>query len=335
MDTKKTDIIVKTADALIKIIPRTDVKDVEGLKAELDAKINTEVAQAAHTEINKKIETVTKGIDAKIEVINTDLAEKVTGTKLTEEINAVKEETKNTLNLKANVEDVPTKVSQLNNDVNFTTVEATNVAIAKAVNEVNHLKAEVVEALPTPEEAIPNIIYLLAKEGGKEGDSYDEYMFINGKIELIGNTDIDLTNYAKYDDLAVVNTEVNAVKESVAKLNTDVAENLEKQKTINADVTAKIEKTSGDIVRIDEDLKNIKLEVSGDISKEVNKVKEDIKATNEEVGKLKVKVEESEGKLLTQGTAIEQLELDAKVFVSATEPENIKAGDIWLKIVED
>ena len=42
---------------------------------------------------------------------------------------------------------------------------------------------------------------MVPKEGGEDGDLYDEYMVIEGKLERVGSTEIDLTGYLKESDL--------------------------------------------------------------------------------------------------------------------------------------
>ena len=68
-------------------------------------------------------------------------------------------------------------------------------------NEINDLISnltggisfQIVETLPT-ENIDTNIIYLVLKEETAVNDYYDEYMYINSRWELIGNTRVDLTN---------------------------------------------------------------------------------------------------------------------------------------------
>lgn len=55
---------------------------------------------------------------------------------------------------------------------------------------------EVVATLPT-QDISTTTIYLVAQEGEPSGqDIYDEYIYVNNKWELIGNTDIDLSAYS-------------------------------------------------------------------------------------------------------------------------------------------
>jgi len=75
--------------------------------------------------------------------------------------------------------------------------------IAVAIAAANHLKfkiAESKEVIDVNAELADTYIYLVAKTG--EGDDvYDEYMIINDKVELIGHTKVDLTEYAKTADI--------------------------------------------------------------------------------------------------------------------------------------
>ena len=84
---------------------------------------------------------------------------------------------------------------------NVYTKTETNNAIAKAIAEVDHLSREIVETLP--ENANPNVIYMVRREGGTGQDVYNEYMYINGAWEIIGDTSVDLTGYAKTEDILV------------------------------------------------------------------------------------------------------------------------------------
>ena len=84
---------------------------------------------------------------------------------------------------------------------NVYTKTETNSAIAAAIAAVDHLSREIVEALP--ENANKNVIYMVPREGGTGQDVYNEYMYINGAWEIIGDTSVDLTGYAKKEDILV------------------------------------------------------------------------------------------------------------------------------------
>ena len=72
----------------------------------------------------------------------------------------------------------------------------TDSAITTAVANADHLKREIVSALPEVEEADEHTIYMVGTGTGSQQSSYIEYMLINGGFERIGTSDVDLTNYA-------------------------------------------------------------------------------------------------------------------------------------------
>lgn len=84
---------------------------------------------------------------------------------------------------------------------NVYTKQETNNAIAAAIAAVDHLSREIVGTLP--ENANENVIYMVLREGGAGQDVYNEYMYINGAWEIIGDTSVDLTGYAKKEDILV------------------------------------------------------------------------------------------------------------------------------------
>ena len=84
---------------------------------------------------------------------------------------------------------------------NVYTKTETDSAIAKAIAAVDHLSREIVEILP--ENANENVIYMVRREDGTGQDVYNEYMYINGAWEIIGDTSVDLTGYAKKEDILV------------------------------------------------------------------------------------------------------------------------------------
>lgn len=84
---------------------------------------------------------------------------------------------------------------------NVYTKQQTDNAIAAAIAAVDHLSREIVEALP--ENAHENVIYMVLRGDGTGQDVYNEYMYINGAWEIIGDTSVDLTGYAKTEDILV------------------------------------------------------------------------------------------------------------------------------------
>ena len=75
---------------------------------------------------------------------------------------------------------------------------ATKKYVDDAIGGITGVEFRVVEALPETGEA--GVIYLMAHSHGTQ-DIYDEYIWVTDKFEKIGNTDIDLSQYAKKAEL--------------------------------------------------------------------------------------------------------------------------------------
>lgn len=131
--------------------------------------------------------------------------EKFTTKEYVEEIELVASQALNDLNTRVNavsgsveskvdIEDVYTKSET------YTQTETDN-AISTAVSSAIAGKIEfrVVESLPATGES--SVIYLVPKTTAATQNEYDEYAWINSKWELIGKTDIDLSQYALLTNL--------------------------------------------------------------------------------------------------------------------------------------
>jgi len=108
---------------------------------------------------------------------------------------------------------VPTKTSDLQNDNSFITNTVNNLANyylktdTYTQTEVNNLisaavngRFEKVTVLPASGE--PNVIYLVPKTTALTNNVYDEYIWQDNAWELLGSTEIDLSNYVTTTDLA-------------------------------------------------------------------------------------------------------------------------------------
>ena len=93
------------------------------------------------------------------------------------------------LDEKADTKDIPKKLSQLENDKTFKTA----AEIRAMIDNSTKLKKEVVTSLPTTGK--DDVIYLVKDEKGKDNNNYLEYLWLNGKYELIGSTQVDLSGY--------------------------------------------------------------------------------------------------------------------------------------------
>ena len=87
----------------------------------------------------------------------------------------------------------------------YTKTQADN-AIKAAVANAGHLKREIVTKLPEATTADEHTIYMVKKSSPAGTNAYDEYMVVNAddvkKMEKIGDSSVDLTNYATKQEVA-------------------------------------------------------------------------------------------------------------------------------------
>ena len=99
--------------------------------------------------------------------------------------------------------------------------------ITQAVANAAHLKRSIVASLPEVGSADENTIYMVSKADGSGEQKYDEYMLINGAFEKIGDSAVDLTDYATKTEVT------NAKNEAISTAATD-ATNKANQALANA-----------------------------------------------------------------------------------------------------
>lgn len=63
------------------------------------------------------------------------------------------------------------------------------------ISNSTKLSKEIVETLPEVASASENKIYLILKSSGESGNIYDEYMLVNGAMEKVGDTSMNLDGY--------------------------------------------------------------------------------------------------------------------------------------------
>ena len=108
----------------------------------------------------------------------------------------------------------PTNVSDFTNDSGFVTSTVNNLAnyylksetytqaqVDALIGAISTISIEVVQTLPT-QDIKTNTIYLVPKQTAGTQNVYDEYIYVNNAWELIGDTEIDLSNYVTTTDLA-------------------------------------------------------------------------------------------------------------------------------------
>lgn len=100
---------------------------------------------------------------------------------------------------------VPTKYSDLVNDKEF----VSSSDVKTLINEARHMKKQIVATKPSQGEE--NVIYLVGPKGNGD-NTYEEWLFVSGKWEKIGdtNTKVDLSGYLKESDInTITNEEIN------------------------------------------------------------------------------------------------------------------------------
>lgn len=161
---------------------------------------------------------------------------------------------------------VTEEIAKKANAADVYTKDEADLAIDAAVAGASHLTRQIVtaekltELIADPTTAADNVIYMQKFSSGKGKDNYKEYMRFGAEgsysIELIGDTSVDLTDYAKTAD-------VNTALESYAK--TTVTDNLATQIAANATaidnkanatvvetLSGKVDKNIGDITALTE-----------------------------------------------------------------------------------
>lgn len=87
---------------------------------------------------------------------------------------------------------------------------------------------KIVDELPT-ENIDPQIIYLVKETVGEEYDYYNEYIYVDGKWELLGSTRIDLSNYYTKEQVdKIIETLTGIFNEKVDIINKNIDKKFDK-----------------------------------------------------------------------------------------------------------
>ena len=126
----------------------------------------------------------------------------------------------------------PTKTSDITNDSGFVTNIVNDLVnyylksevytkeeVQSLIGRISSLELIKVDALPT-ENIKTSVIYLVPKEQSEESNIYTEYIYMDGKWEIIGDTSVDLSQYA-------LNKDVNKIKGDLANVQSAVSEKMD------------------------------------------------------------------------------------------------------------
>lgn len=102
----------------------------------------------------------------------------------------------------------------------YDTSDEVDTKISAAMAGANHLSYKIVNSTDEINVAAEDahlFIYLV-----KNGNTYEEYMVVNGALERVGDWNVDLSNYATKSDLTAVQTSVADLTASLNALDTTV-----------------------------------------------------------------------------------------------------------------
>lgn len=140
-------------------------------------------AEETHQKLLNEISNVNSTLSTEISTVNTNLTTKITQIETTTIPNAIK----------------AAIVDNLDTEDSNKALSATQGKVLKTmISNLANLRIEVVNALPSTGET--NVIYLV-KKAGTNPDVHDEYVYVEGNWEKIGNTEVDLSNYYTKDQV--------------------------------------------------------------------------------------------------------------------------------------
>lgn len=140
-------------------------------------------AEETHQELLNEISNVNSTLSTEISTVSTNLTTKITQIETTTIPNAIK----------------AAIVDNLDTEDSNKALSATQGKVLKTmISNLANLRIEVVNELPSTGET--NVIYLV-KKAGTNPDVHDEYVYVEGNWEKIGNTEVDLSNYYTKDQV--------------------------------------------------------------------------------------------------------------------------------------
>ena len=206
--------------------------------------------------------TTVDGLSTKVATLETNIGN--LQTEIDKKANS--EDVYNKTDIDGRLTTVAGEIAKKANAADVYTKDEADLAIDAAVAGASHLTRQIVTAqelaafIANPATAADNVIYMQKFSSGKGKDNYKEYMRFGAEgsysIELIGDTSVDLTDYAK-------TTDVNTALESYAKttvtndLATQIAANAtaisqKADTTVVETLSGKVDKNIGDITALTE-----------------------------------------------------------------------------------
>ena len=164
------------------------------------------ITEESLTSINENIASNSQNITNLTESLE-DLTSKIEGdgslSETIENIDSRVDETENAIK----------DIKSVTDNIDDTIDTKINDAKKEILSEVNNISFQPVESLPSKEEAKENVIYLVSNSESSDSNVKDEYIFIDGDFEKIGDSKVDLTGYVTEDTLE--ESQKNFVKSDV------------------------------------------------------------------------------------------------------------------------
>ena len=279
---------------------------------------------AANVEaVSKVVETLDETVESLDEVLNAEggLVDQVD--ELKDQVGQAADDTGNAATgLYAEIERLDKVIDTKADADKVYTKEQADSAIAAAVANVDHLKREIVEALPDAVDADANTIYMVSRGLTDDDNKYYEYILINGIFEPVGSWEVDLSKYATKEEVTSLSNTVKSNKdeldEKILNLQNDLDDEIERATAAEgANATA-----AANALTAAQEAKTAAQEAKT----AADKAQEEIDIVEEAI----------EGRLLSDDdkTKLEKLVLsdDGTVGVSGTiNASNVKELDTWLE----
>lgn len=199
------------------------------------------------------------------------------------------------------VEDVSERLELLEASLeNYDTAAEVDSKIAAALTAANHLSYKTVNSINDIDLTESQYIYLV-----KNGEVYDEYMVIEGKLEKVGDWTVDLSSYATKTEVQAIDTKVEdltTLLNNVSSSVTTIGNNL-------TNITTRVESLEGAVSQV------------ADLATQLNG--------------LKAKVETNETSIENQGALILELQEALTDKVDKEEFDELKNAMSWTNLSDN
>lgn len=206
--TKQDALSQEQLESVNSTITKSKVDSFEALKTSKQDALTTEQLNATNSGIT---ETNFNELNTEVETIKND--QETLGNDLGTLSNTVglKDDLPDTSkSITQNISSISTKVSGLiKDDESSATTTYSSSKILGLIGDIHTFDVLVVDALP--DVGVEKTIYFVPATTTKDKNIYDEYLYINNAWELIGSTQVDLSNYLKIDGSNGTETGINAL----------------------------------------------------------------------------------------------------------------------------